>query len=195
MPYTIEEHQHRFAAWAAATAASSRKDFRFRVEFGVCLLEQSGFDENFSCNDLGNPQEIDSLHRTWCRNILFCAEQGLNTGLSYGIVAKLVNCYLKARFVCSGLCHDERVKVLHPPIDRILLQELNEQNEEFLCPDVLNQLRQVGEVDRLVEAFPSWSYFNEDQYQIVINRIRDCFHDDVQDGFWKIEKYWKGYQG
>lgn len=41
--YTIEEHRHRFAAWAAGWAASV-KGCRFTVEIGRRLLERAGFE-------------------------------------------------------------------------------------------------------------------------------------------------------
>ena len=51
MPYTIEEHSHRLAAWAACRAASV-KGCRFEVKQGVEILEASGFTADFGVKDL-----------------------------------------------------------------------------------------------------------------------------------------------
>ena len=48
MPYTIEEHHHRFAAWAASSSASASPLCRFKVSAGVAILEKSGFIPSFS---------------------------------------------------------------------------------------------------------------------------------------------------
>ncbi|MBE0440175.1 MAG: hypothetical protein IBX57_10550 [Gammaproteobacteria bacterium] len=43
MPYSIEEHKHRFAAWAAARAANVN-GCRFTVEQGKDILEKASMN-------------------------------------------------------------------------------------------------------------------------------------------------------
>jgi len=65
MPYSIEEHKHRFAAWAASRAASVN-GCRFTVEQGKGILEKSGVNDvakNLAC--LPNPEDFDEKHEEW----------------------------------------------------------------------------------------------------------------------------------
>jgi len=61
MEYTIDEHKHRFAAWAASRAASV-KGCRFSVEQGKKLLEAAGMQHLISDpSNLPFPENIDAL--------------------------------------------------------------------------------------------------------------------------------------
>ena len=51
MPYSIEEHKHRFAAWAAGRAANVN-GCRFTVEQGKKILEDAGM--NYIAADIKN---------------------------------------------------------------------------------------------------------------------------------------------
>ena len=63
MSYRIEEHRHRFAAWAASSAAML-KGCRFPVATGKSILEQAGFDKiSASPEQLPVASEVDACHR------------------------------------------------------------------------------------------------------------------------------------
>lgn len=65
MPYDIEEHKHRFAAWAAGRAASVKR-CRFTVEQAKAIIEAVGlhrFIEN--PGTLPAPAAVDVQHRLW----------------------------------------------------------------------------------------------------------------------------------
>ena len=179
MPYTIDEHQHRFSAWAAATAASASPLCRFKVPQGVAILEACGFNPAFSSVDhLPNPTAIDATHLQW-RNRVVAAATAQDLTFSHGVAAKLINVYLKARFVCAG-CHEhERVKCLHPPIDSELLKGLAKENVRGFA----RQWRKFNQA--------RWSKFDSGQYQTVIDLVRVCLPGQP---LWKIEEYWKGHQ-
>jgi hypothetical protein len=49
-PYTIEEHRHRFAVWAAARAASRRMK-NFKVELASELIECASLE-----GKIGDPE-------------------------------------------------------------------------------------------------------------------------------------------
>jgi hypothetical protein len=179
-PYTIEQHKHRLAAWAAARAASSSKLCRFKVHIGVAILEVAGFSASFSSPEkLPACEKLDLKHRKW-RNAVVAAAQNDGLIFSHGIAAKLINCYLKVRFVCGGFHEDERVKALHPPIDEVLLKELADQD--------------VGGHAKVWKAFRNqrWSKFDSDTYEEVIALIRESLLPDER--LWKVEEYWKGHQ-
>lgn len=179
MPYTIDEHKHRFAAWAAARAASVN-GCRFSVEKGKSILEASGVHRLLvAAASLPPPHLIDTTHRKWRDTVIDSAQsEGLN--FSHGVAAKLINVYLKAGFVCGGQHNDVRVQALHPPIDRVLLAELSAHNVGGFRR-AWNEARGIG-----------WSNFTSKQYEKVIMNIRTALGNNAP--LWEIEQYWRGYQ-
>ena len=98
---------------------------------------------------------------------------------THGVAAKLVNVYLKSRFVCAGHHAHPRVEALHPPIDSVLLKGLAEAN--------------VGGHRKEWEqaAKTRWSKFGPEDYEQVIALIRQSLKGAP---LWRIEEYWKGNQ-
>ena len=99
---------------------------------------------------------------------------------THGVAAKLINIYLKAGFVCGGQDNDPRVQALHPPIDRLLLEELYRN-------DIGGLRGEWGQARKI-----RWSKFTSKQYETVIASIRSALGVNVP--LWHIEKYWRGYQ-
>jgi hypothetical protein len=178
MPYTIEEHNHRMSAWVASRAASTKK-CRFKVHLGVSILEASGFTPDFSRpKQLPDLDQLDNTHRKWRSKVIREAKKrGIR--FTHGIAAKLINCYLKVRFVCAGAHDDMRVRALHPPIDAVLLKELARLNFGGKAK-TWRHYHQAG-----------WSNFKSKTYQRVINHIRKSLDGKP---LWKIEEHWKGHQ-
>jgi hypothetical protein len=176
--YTIEEHKHRLAAWAASRAASVN-GCRFKVQLGVAILEGSSFDAAFSLSDLPAEDDVDVVHARWRKTVI---KKSANYGLDFthGVAAKLINVYLKVRFVCGGKHADKRVQNLHPPIDALILQELAKQN----FGGEAKQWRRFGLV--------RWSKFDSSTYQSAIALIRQTL--PVGTPLWKIEEFWEGHQ-
>lgn len=180
MPYTLDEHQHRFAAWAAATAASASKLCRFKVHEGVAILEACGFGPSLSSpRKLPTTKNFDVKHKAWRLAIIMeASKHGLN--FTHGVAAKLINCYLKVRFVCGGHHADPRVQRLHPPIDEVLLKELAAVD--------------LGGNAKLWRKFRQsrWSKFDSATYEAVIALIHKSL--PTNEPLWKVEQYWKGHQ-
>lgn len=178
--YTIEAHNHRLAAWAAATAASASKLCRFKVTVGAGVLEGCGFGPAFcSPAQLPSPHELDQKHEEWRVAIIkAAANQGLD--FTHGVAAKLINCYLKVRFICGGHHEHERVRCLHPPIDEVLLLARARQN--------------VGGFRKEWRKFRHhrWSKFDSATYQAVIDHVRKSLPPG--EALWQIEEYWEGHQ-
>jgi len=176
--YTIEEHQHRLALWAAGRAGSV-KGCRFKVLQAKAILEAAGFDASFSsAASLPAPAELDRTHREW-RNALIRASGKKGITATHGVAAKLINCYVKVRLVCAGHHEDERVKAMHPPIDEVLLKRLAELNVGGFG----KQWKKARET--------RWSKFTSGQYEEVIRLIRKALRDEP---FWMIEEHWAGHQ-
>jgi hypothetical protein len=180
VPYGIELHQHRFAAWAACRAASVM-NCRFGVEQGRTVLETCGFTSSF-CRPEQLPQPeshaVDEAHRRWRADIVRAAT---SSGLpfTHGVAAKLVNIYLKSRFVCGGHHAHARVQSLHPPIDSVLLNGLAEANVGGYTKEWKQAARK------------RWSKFGSDDYEQVIVLIRQSLKGAA---LWKVEEHWKGNQ-
>lgn len=176
--YSINQHAHRFSAWAASRAASTSPVCRFEVNHGVKALESCGFDENFTLEDLPNPAKVDAVHSAWRKSIRL-SKPLRDKNPSDGVAAKLINTYLKARFVCGGYHDNDSVKALHPPIDSILLKGLSEKaNGEAKNP--WKKYLKVG-----------WSNFSKKEYEEVIQLIKETLDGDP---LWMIEEHWPGFR-
>jgi hypothetical protein len=180
LPYGIELHQHRFAAWAASRAASV-VNCRFGVEQGRAILEACGFTAGFCKPDRlpdPEPQVVDAVHREWRADIVRAAKsRGLP--FTHGVAAKLVNIYLKSRFVCGGHYEHPRVQSLHPPIDSVLLRTLAAANVGGYGKDWKRA------------AKTRWSKFDSSDYEEVIALIRQASKGSP---LWTIEEHWSGNQ-
>lgn len=178
MPYTTEEHKHRFSAWAAGRAASV-KSCRFSVEQAKTILESVGLDRLLADpNNLPSPQETDANHRKW-RDDTIIAAGNLGITFTHGVAAKLINIHLKAGFVCGGHHDHVNVQALHPPIDSVLLDEFSAQN-------IGGHRRAWNEARRI-----RWSNFDSQQYETVIHNIRMSMPNQA---LWEVERYWRGYR-
>jgi len=176
--YGIARHQHLFAAWAASRAASV-KGCRFKVEQGRSILETSGFNPELCLpGQLPAPQEVDSWHREKRQSVIDSAI-ALGLTLTHGVAAKLINIYLKSLFVCGGHHEHERVCSLHPPIDDELLKAL-------IAKDLGGHIKNWRQARKW-----RWSKFTSEQYEQVIDLIRECRQGQP---LWGIEEYWKGNQ-
>jgi len=179
MTYTLEDHRHRLAAWAASTAARASKVCRFTVAHGAEILEEAGFNQSFqSPKSLPDPEQLDATHAIWRASVIDAAERR-KYPFKHGIAAKLINVYLKVRLVCGSHGADEKVQALHPPIDRVLLTGLEEKN-------VGEMKREWAEAKRI-----GWSKYDSRQYQEVVGLIRRAIPGQP---LWTIERYWKGHQ-
>ena len=193
MPYDIHDHCHRLAAWAASSSASASPLCRFKVETGMAILEACGFDSKFTVDNLPEPDKLNDQHKNWREKVIGEAKkhkqaqkkagkasQHKDLAFTHGIAAKLINCYLKVRFVCGGYQDKVKVKCLHPPIDEVLLKELAKANfgghkKEW------SEFRQKR-----------WSKFNSKTYQGVIDLIQQSLPEN--EPLWKIEEHWGGHQ-
>lgn len=176
--YDIEEHKHIFSAWAASRATSIRNR-SFKVGTGREILEKSGFDKSFTISDLSGISDFNRTHAYWRFKVVRIADialQGRGWFFTHGMAAKLINCYLKSRFVCGGFHDCDIVAKIHPPIDSVLLGRLAE------CD--------VGG-NRNFWSGITWSTLNSAQYENVIEMLCKAFPGQPM---WKIERYWQGFR-
>jgi hypothetical protein len=177
MSYTLATHQHRFAAWAAARAAQ-RGLAKLRTGIILDALVHCGVVAvvDTVSNWPTTAETFDAAHRGWCQSVL---KHILSIGISearYGRAAKVVAIYLKSRIVLGGHHDTDFARVIHPPIDRILLQSLagyvRTKDTAFA-----NQLRTTN-----------WTSLTEAEYDDLIARLRSAGLD--QPAFWCVERFW-----
>ena len=178
--YTIEEHKHILSTWAAATAASSSPKCRFKVEVAKRVLESLNIQELIKeIPHLKSSEAFDIWHDKQCNTLVEIAK-GEIKGFSYGVAAKLLNCYLKVYF----LDQLNKFSFIHPPVDRPLLGNLEKMN--------------IGLKKKIWKEYKSkgWSNFSREDYRQVIASIKEALKHEIKDekSLWKIEYYWPGHQ-
>jgi len=177
--YTSHEHAHRFAAWAASSAASTSKLSRFKVEIGKTILEEAGFGADYLTTALPKADEMDSRHAAWRASIIAASlKHGCN--FTHGVAAKLINVYLKAAFMMAFHKENLGIEGLHPPIDRTLLKALAEHDEDAVRRRQWRSLEKSG-----------WSKFDSERYQGTIDLVRA---ERRGRPLWTVEEYWRGHQ-
>jgi hypothetical protein len=168
MTYTEYKHRHNFSVWAAARAA--QRGFT-NVEMLRDAIEQCGI--NTFVNNPSPESEFEAQHRQWCNSICdYLNEKGVQN-VSYGRAAKLVNVYLKGMLVLNNLS-GEPAKFIHPPIDRILLQNI-----------VKNVAIEKEEKKRLKST--NWTQLQEEDYFRLISTLKTI---NGNRPFWQLEEHW-----
>jgi hypothetical protein len=205
--YTLDEHRHRFAVWAAACAyrrGGSGGGYTYRN--AKLMLETAGVRETRSVQDLPEPDQIDAYIDVLIHKLMAAApptytakvkpgngdtaktEKVVLTFIcTYGRAAKLVNIYLKSKLICGNTQHDDiRLAKLHPPLDRELLNALDRLAREKQDKSVPELFRKLWAVART--KGDAWTEFDKPTYEAYIAAIKA-----LQGGLplWAVEKYWK----
>jgi len=173
--YTIQEHVHNYATWTAARAVqrnfTNTATIRHAIEYSRLGEEVIGLDEK-----LTNELEFDAWHRERSAMLI----EGLLEGslpdekVTYGRVAKILAIYLKTSVVLVKP-RAPISNLIHPPVDRILL----------------NNLYWKHRIELFNTARSKWTEFNESQYFSVVRALREIQQAERLTYFWELEKYWK----
>ena len=179
MTYTVEQHVHVFSAWAASRAAAV-KGARFQVLEGRRWIEEADlYDACRHWRDIPRqPTDFDQWHKEKRQHIINVSDLPER---SDGLAAKLINVYMKSCFFSVGIAEEPLVdlrRVMHPPIDRLLLSALGDKKR----PEMLRQpwVKRRG---------MAWSQLSCAAYQEIINDLRQEF-----DPIWMCEALWAGGQ-
>ncbi len=204
--YNLDLHKHILARWAASRAASQSKNFKFKVKLGaeLLLLGEKGSatnDENFTeyikqIKHFNTQDDFDSWHHQTIKNMrsdsnklreLLDEHNKLQKHYSYGIAAKILNCYLKVFFL-EFFGKQEFADFIHPPVDALLLEALKkEDNELFTFNSKI--FKNIG-----AQKIPKWTVINEYEYKGIVNLMKKFISSRNQNGLWKIESFWVGHQ-
>jgi len=218
--YNLDTHKHLLASWAACRAANQTKNFRFKVKDGteMLLLGATGkkilptMPDEFihhinKVKEINKQEEFDNWHHKTIENMrtgrdLDTVLQSINKkkekqgikllfpiDMTYGLAAKILNVYLKV-FYLGDFRKNKFANFIHPPIDRILLEELQKESESFKFDcEPFEHTSTTGS-----GKIPNWTQINEEEYKEIIKFIREFIHKNNLKGLWRIEYAWRGHQ-
>ena len=110
-----------------------------------------------------------------------------HSNYTYGIAAKLLNCYLKVFFL-ESFGKQNFAEFIHPPVDAILLKALRKDDKKLF--NFENSIFiNIG-----VQKIPTWTRINENEYKTIIKLMKEFVSSKNENGLWKIESFWIGHQ-
>jgi len=176
--YEFDLHQHNFAVWAAAAAARRSWAGATTTVLNEALMYSEirsflGKKKSYTISE----SEFRIQHQKWCEQIKsFLLQQGLSREtISHGRLAKFIAVYLKSVVVLGPNFGTKLAFVIHPPIDRILIESLwRKEKLPFLK-------REKG---KLI----TWTLLDEIGYYSLIGKLREWL--DSSKPFWALEEYW-----
>jgi len=204
--YNLDLHKHTLSKWAASRAASQSKGFKFSVELGSKLLlfgkkgsqasDQEFIDYIKQIENFNSQDDYDSWHHQTILNMTSYTDELKQlldkhnksfNNYTYGIAAKILNCYLKVFFL-ESFGNQKFADFIHPPVDAILLKALRKEDKKLF--NFKNSVfTNIG-----VLKIPTWTRINENEYKEIIKLMKEFLSIKGQNGLWKIESFWIGHQ-
>ena len=162
----FENYLHDFAVWTAARA--SQRGF-VKTEIISNAINSTHLKDLAHSSDITSPSKFDDFHIETCQTMMrFWDEYGVKNG-TYGRAAKVTNIYCKTAMVIPNTGKGALSKIIHPPIDRVLLQNVKKRHKKLSIKSI------------------SWTRFDQAQYFDIIEKLRTLPFDH----FWEIEaEYW-----
>lgn len=204
--YNLDFHKHILSKWAASRAASQSKGFKFSVELGSKLLlfgkkgsqasDQEFIDYIKQIENFNSQDDYDSWHHQTILNMTSYTDELKQlldkhnksfNNYTYGIAAKILNCYLKVFFL-ESFGNQKFADFIHPPVDAVLLKALRKEDKKLF--NFKNSIfTNIG-----VLKIPTWTRINENEYKEIIKLMKEFLSIKGQNGLWKIESFWIGHQ-
>jgi hypothetical protein len=174
MSYDLFEHRHRFAVWAGARAAqrgfATVEDLRDALE-STDIRQFVGDNRSLEIN----AADFEVRHRNWCSSIAeYLSERGVPNA-TFGRAAKLVAVYFKSMIIVGPHAMSALAAIVHPPIDRILLQNLGTS-------------REIRSIHKKVWLQVSWTTLDERAYYTLLSQLRTVLAPS--DPWWLLERHW-----
>jgi hypothetical protein len=166
-PYHFNEHRHRYAVWTAARAV--QRNFTKTTAIKEAI-EYSDLRDFMEIEKEYNPIEFDAFHKTCAGKILDSFKNQGIENVSYGRVAKIIAIYLKTTVVLCNKATCTKSEVIHPPVDRILLQSLSKAEPN---------LKELADIN--------WTKLDLEKYWQIVEIIRLRFGSFN----WRLEAFWE----
>ncbi len=160
----FEKYLHEYAVWTAVRA--SQRGFTTTKNIKAAI-DDSKLHHSTILNQFDTEEEFDTLHRKICKKLL--ANLNHVSNVSYGRVAKILNIYLKTSIIIRWYETKDKVKYIHPPIDRVLLKNI------------------IKEYPHLKIQMCNWTELSETKYFNLIDKLRSLGLDSL----WEVEKHWR----
>ena len=181
--YTLSEHRHRFAAWAAARAVA--RNFA-ATEVVVAAIDAASL-QAFVADTLprvASQPDSDAHHARLCERLLAYFELPSTRAKapSYGYVAKTLAIYLKTRVGMRGVEAFPAAAYLHPPVDRELLKALRDYERKALGKKSSDCLFEPA------HRLTPWTQFTAKEYGEVMRRIGVLLGEGAE--LWRVEALW-----
>jgi hypothetical protein len=171
--YGIEKHRHNFGVWTAARAV--QRGFA-GAKFSTIkkAIEAAGIQSYLqdTKNLPTTKNAFEKVHRKWCDSI----RRSIGKDASYGRAAKIVAIYLKTTVVIPEQENRGFIRVIHPPIDSILLNGIADEKFEQHKINV-KEFRRIR-----------WTKLDKRKYFKLIQKLRQL-NDDRP--FWMLETFWR----
>jgi hypothetical protein len=164
--YSFNEHIHRYAVWTAARAV--QRNFTNTKNIWNAIDQTSL--KFFTDEHINSDVSFDKFHQITCHGIMDYLKDKAET--SYGRAAKIVAIYLKTSVVIRNDEAGLFSNIIHPPIDRILLNCIRTNHPQINLPKI------------------NWTKLDESDYFELIKQLRTLNYVP----FWKIEVNWQPNQ-
>jgi len=172
--YDIFRHRHNFSVWAAARATQRRFATVGKLRHALELSGIVEFVRDHACTPI-DAKRFATLHADWCSKVMTDLKGSGVSNVTFGRAAKLVAVYLKAMVVVGPDSQCSFARVAHPPIDRMLLQNLA-------------RLDGLPRDAKLIFRTTNWTELSRHGYDSLIRLIQESVPD--LDPFWRLEEYW-----
>lgn len=168
MPYAFNEHRHRYAIWTAARAV--QRNIGVKIQDIRIAVENANLREYVEDGSNSSPDDFDNYHGIAANLIIATLEKRNIRNVSYGRASKIIAIYLKTALILCNNAACQKSEVIHPPLDRILLQKLSKEK-----PD-LKKLEKIN-----------WTALDAKNYWEIVELIRNKL------GWfnWRVEEYWE----
>lgn len=165
--YTFNTHLHNYAVWTAARASQRNFTTTQNIAAAIDASGLRSFAENPTVKDQA---AFDQVHVQTAKALI---KQFASLGISctYGRAAKIIAIYLKTSVIVPQRGEGLVCNLIHPPIDRILLQKLKSDGEKPSFKSI------------------NWTGLRQDAYFQLIDRLRN--HPQKFEPFWSIEVNWQ----
>ena len=166
MAYSFDEHKHRYAVWTAARAVQRSFAKTLDIENAINCTDLKQFSESVVSI---TQDTYDAQQKEWCGSIMqYFNKEGEKEICSYGRASKIIAIYLKTSVILPNRGETATCLVIHPPIDRKLLDCLTYKKK----------------INGLLEK--PWTKFEEEDYFKIVEIIKAnglAFN-------WTLEEYW-----
>jgi len=171
MTYSLAVAQKHFYSWAACRAAQAGSSKAKRREF-LGALQHSGVMEYLTQKPTPAPtaDQFDALFYNWVERTIDFLKTEHQKEVSFGVSAKLISVYLKGAWVLHSTENCSLARLIHPPIDSILLQAIDSVKGTSLSKKY------------------KWQKLDRPQYESLLKSLRSIANNGP---FWQIEEHWR----